>query len=159
MDQCSVQGESKTLIHLTLQKPEISAGSMGHQARTGFSFKISYSCMPNMQSILRAHNNVERAAKPSEEERKCNCRKKDPCQNECLTKSVVYKATVSELIATDSEKVYFGLTGNSFTQRYNGRTHSIRHDKHRSNTELQKFIWNLKDNGQLLLKPKHILVN
>ena len=59
--------------------------------------KISYSCMPNMQSILRAHNEAELAAKPSEEERKCNCSKKGSCplQNECLTKNVVYKATVS----------------------------------------------------------------
>ena len=32
--------ESKTLICLTLQKPEISAGSMGHSARKGFSFVV-----------------------------------------------------------------------------------------------------------------------
>ena len=38
MDQCPVQGESKTLIRLTLQKLEISASSMGHQAHKGFSF-------------------------------------------------------------------------------------------------------------------------
>ena len=103
--------------------------------------------MPNMSSILRAHNKAELAAKPSEEERKCNCRKKDSCplQNECLTKNVVYKATVSEQ-STTSEKVYFGLTENSFKQRYNGYTQSFRHDKHRTNTELFKFIWNLKDN-------------
>ena len=37
MDQCPIQGESKTLIGLTLQKPEISTGSMGHQALQGFS--------------------------------------------------------------------------------------------------------------------------
>ena len=37
MDQCPVQGESKTLIRLTLQKLETSAGSMGHLARKGFS--------------------------------------------------------------------------------------------------------------------------
>ena len=38
MDQCPIQGKSKTLIRLTLQKPEISAGSMDHLAREGFSF-------------------------------------------------------------------------------------------------------------------------
>ena len=61
-----------------------------------------------------------------------------------LTKNAVYKATVSEQNTT-SEKVYFGLT-DSFKQRYNGHTQSFRHDKHRTNTELSKFIWNLKDN-------------
>ena len=40
MDKCPVQEESKTLIHLTLQKPEISAGSMGHLTRKGFSFIV-----------------------------------------------------------------------------------------------------------------------
>ena len=127
--------------------------------------------MPNMQSILRAHNKAELAAKPSEEERKCNCRKKDSCpplQNECLTKNVVYKATVSEQNTT-CEKVYFGLTENSFKQRYNGHTQSFRHDKHRTNTELSKFIRNIKDNDKayeikwsifpLLLKPEHVPMN
>ena len=74
-------------------------------------------------------------------EKKFSC----PLQNECLTKNVVYKVRVSEQNAT-SEKVYFGLTENSFKQRYNGHTQSFRHDKHRTNTELSKFIWNLKDN-------------
>ena len=32
MDYCHIQRESKTLIRLTLQKPEISAGSTGHLA-------------------------------------------------------------------------------------------------------------------------------
>ena len=42
MDQCPIQGESKTHIRLTLQKPEISTNSMGHQARKGFSFSLVY---------------------------------------------------------------------------------------------------------------------
>ena len=37
---CPVRGESKTLIRLTLQKPEISFGSMGQQTRKGFSFSL-----------------------------------------------------------------------------------------------------------------------
>ena len=41
MNYCPVQGESKTLIRLTLQKPEISAGSIGHLARKGFSLALA----------------------------------------------------------------------------------------------------------------------
>ena len=37
MDYCPVQRESKTFILLTMQKPEISAGSMGHLAPKGFT--------------------------------------------------------------------------------------------------------------------------
>ena len=38
MDYCPVQGESKTFIRLELQKPEISADSVGHVARKEFSY-------------------------------------------------------------------------------------------------------------------------
>ena len=36
----SVQGELKTLIDLTLQKPEISTGSINHLARNGLAFQL-----------------------------------------------------------------------------------------------------------------------
>ena len=38
LKMCPIQGESKTLIRLILQKSERSAGSMGQLARKGFSF-------------------------------------------------------------------------------------------------------------------------
>ena len=34
-------GGSQTLIHLTLQKPEMSAGSIVHLARKGFTFYVA----------------------------------------------------------------------------------------------------------------------
>ena len=39
MDQYPIQGESKTLIRLTLQKTAISTSSMGHLTCKGFSIK------------------------------------------------------------------------------------------------------------------------
>ena len=39
-DQCHVQGESKTTIHLTLQKLEISTTFNGHMARKELSFNL-----------------------------------------------------------------------------------------------------------------------
>ena len=54
MDYYPIQGESKTLICLTLQKPKISAGSVGHLALKRFSAFFSFlqllghsSCRPN----------------------------------------------------------------------------------------------------------------
>ena len=41
MDQCRIQGESKTLIRLTLQKTEISTGSMGHLARKNLALTLN----------------------------------------------------------------------------------------------------------------------
>ena len=51
MDQCPIQEESKTLIRLTLQKREISARSMGHQARKAFSQLASFLLLPQNQLI------------------------------------------------------------------------------------------------------------
>ena len=44
MDKCPIHGKSKTLIRLTLQKTNISASSMGHLARKGFSFSLASAC-------------------------------------------------------------------------------------------------------------------
>lgn len=38
-----LQGKSKTLIHLTQLKPEISAGSIGHSASKEFSLALASS--------------------------------------------------------------------------------------------------------------------
>ena len=43
MDYCLNQRESKTLVHYTPQKPEISAVSKGYLARKGFSLALTSS--------------------------------------------------------------------------------------------------------------------
>ena len=43
MDYCLIQGESKTLIRLTLQKLSLSASSMGHLDRKGFNDNKKFS--------------------------------------------------------------------------------------------------------------------
>ena len=61
MDKCT--GKSKTLIRLTLQKPEISAGSMGHLARNGFSFsKFSYCFIKFHIQVQTKYNQVRVAS-------------------------------------------------------------------------------------------------
>ena len=45
MDYCPIKGESKTLICLTLQNPEINAGSMGHLVRKRFSLNDCELCL------------------------------------------------------------------------------------------------------------------
>ena len=63
--------------------------------------KISYSCTPNMQAIIKSHNtqtlNMHSAKKASNSQatKKCNCRKASeyPVQGECLSQAVIYKAS------------------------------------------------------------------
>ena len=59
--------------------------------------KVSYSCMENMQSIIRRHN--AKILKPNtvQSTKECNCRKIDHCplEEKCLTSNIVYQAVVS----------------------------------------------------------------
>ena len=109
--------------------------------------KLSYSCTMNMNSIIKAHNmkvlkkNETNHTKP---DKSCNCRDKLTCpvDNKCLTSNVVYKATVNY---EDTEQSYIGMTECSFKTRYTQHKSSIKHSKHRNQTELANHIWSLKD--------------
>ena len=92
----------------------------GHALRPIFNrntLKLSYSCMPNVKSTIDAHN--KRLLKqPNSREaisdaNLCNCRKKEDCplENQCLTKGIVYQATVTTEQGSES---YVGLTDTDF---------------------------------------------
>ena len=46
------------------------------------------------------------------------------------------------------DKHYYGLTEGPFKTRFNGHTHSFCTESCRRETELSKYIWELKDNNQ-----------
>ena len=54
----------------------------------------------------------------------------------CLTKSIVYKATVVE-----TGKFYIGLTDNEFKKRLANHKHSFTNEKERNSTTLSQHIW------------------
>ena len=110
--------------------------------------KVSYSCMPNMSSIIKNHNKkiLNNNTTPKNG---CNCRQKDQCplDNNCLITSVIYKANVT----TDKDntgKNYIGLTEGTFKQRYTQHNLTFRNRKYANSTELAKHIWKLKDNKE-----------
>ena len=105
--------------------------------------------MPNMGSIIAAHNSKllstnTNTPKPA---RLCNCRdpQAGPLDGRCLESNVVYKATVSA--PGKSTKVYYGLTGTDFKQRYRNHTQSFTKEARQKDTELSKYIWQLKEEG------------
>ena len=62
------------------------------------NIKVSYSCMPNVGSIINNHNQrILELAQASEEEKPCNCRNKQLCplNGRCNTRCIVYKAEIS----------------------------------------------------------------
>ena len=112
---------------------------------------MSYATMMNMDGIVRAHN---KALMRKEEEKtgqdmnnNCNCRKKEDCpvKNKCLTEGVVYKATVNFGTNLQESRQYVGMTGSTFKSRLTTHKTTFRHERYRTETELSKFIWSLKD--------------
>ena len=114
--------------------------------------KLSYSCMNNIGSIIRAHNAQvleDTGLDQSEMVKTCNCTKAKksecPLQQKCLTKNVIYKAVVT---TSSDEKHYVGSTGRTFKERYAGHKYSLRHKASENSTELSKYVWKQRSKGE-----------
>ena len=79
----------------------------------------------------------------------CNCRNRSTCplENKCLTPSIVYRAIVSAIHKPD--KKYFGISETPSKDHYNNHTRDFRHKEYVNKTELSKYIWKLKDEGEI----------
>ena len=66
------------------------------------------------------------------------------------TDKIVYKAEVetNDGIKELSRKVNFGISETEFKFKYNNHTMSFRNQTHENDSELSKFIWNLKDQNE-----------
>ena len=109
--------------------------------------KVSYSTMPNTGSIIRSHNRRLLDKQEVSNEQKphtCNCKEKTTCplRGNCLTKSILYEATVTSSKCTE-ERVYLGITGGSFKDRFRNHVKSF-NSKYKHETELSKFVWEQK---------------
>ena len=61
------------------------------------TLKLSYSCMPNIKTKIKAHNRVILQNSPSKNTKRCNCQQKENCltNGDCLKESLVYYANIS----------------------------------------------------------------
>ena len=120
------------------------------------SIKVSYSCMKNMNSIIKSHNRrilKKFINQEIEEENKCNCRNKSTCplQGKCLESELVYKASISTASTShksQEQKVYIGLTGGRFKERYRNHLKSFKSEKYKNETELSKEVWKMKKKNE-----------
>jgi hypothetical protein len=125
--------------------------------------KVSYSCMPNMASIIKSHNTRILAPPPPAPSKLCNCQRPGPnfqncpLKGKCVTESVIYRAHITAPNAP--LRHYTGLAGSApkpggaFKSRYYGHVDSIKPnhpdpDKARKETELSKHVWQLRDQGK-----------
>ena len=108
------------------------------------NIKISYSCMENIGNIIKKHN--QKILNKDDQQithNPCNCRKKDNCplEGECRASNIIYKATIK---SQHEQKIYYGLCEGEFKARYSNYLKSFKHEKYKSDTELSKYIWELK---------------
>ena len=120
-----------------------------HKVINRHCLKLSYSCTPNVSSIITNHNSrvMKNSTKsPGKRKQNCNCQKPNNCplQGNCLQEAVVYKATVT---TPDTTKVYIGSTELSFKQRWYGHKASRARVENRTPTALASYVWNCKDAG------------
>ena len=111
--------------------------------------KVSYSCMPNVETIIKSHNKQLLQKHQDKEEtapRICNCRSKDKCplDGRCLTDSLIYMASLS----TSNEKYsYVGMSEGTFKTRFNAHKTSFHLERYRNATKLSEKVWSLRDRG------------
>ena len=144
----------------TASKPSLAKSFLGFCRNTFFSHhklrkicnknsvKLSYSCMPNVATIISSHNKAllrKEATQP--DPLPCNCRHKSNCSldGRCREKSLVYKATVH--VSNSNAMTYYGLCETEFKSCYYNHLQSFKHRHKASATELSKYIWRCKDAG------------
>ena len=110
--------------------------------------KLSYSTTKNMKRILQTHNtkilkNVN--SDKCESDKTCSCprarKSQCPLQNKCLSKCIVYKATVES-----SGHYYIGITENDFKSRLGTHKQSFKHELVKNSTTLSQHVWEIGEN-------------
>ncbi len=112
--------------------------------------KVSYTCMTNVKQTIDGHNKavltMNNPDNKTQLDNGCNCKSRDKCPlpGKCLTKSIVYQATVS---TNDNkpDQTYVGLTSNSFKTRFANHKTPFSYVRKKHATELSNHIWQLKD--------------
>ena len=117
--------------------------------------KISYSCTPNMQTIISTHNsNILRKTSNNTQDAKqttktCNCRKPDECpvQDNVMQKGVVYKVFLTTKENNTATRTYIGSTENTFKQRYTNHKSDMHNQAKSNSTTLSHHTWQCRDRG------------
>ena len=96
--------------------------------------KISYSCMPNMKNIIKAHNMslLKTTTDNHQSTQSCNCDNKESCplQGNCLTESSAYSGTITIEEDASVNFKYIGIAEGYFKTRYNDHGTSFKPQKY-----------------------------
>ena len=103
--------------------------------------------MDNIKKIINSHSKYVASKKDQVNQNLWNCRNPDNCplDNKCLTSKINHSA---EIITDDQQlsKFYVEICETEFKTRFNNhKKKSFRHRESEKDTELSKYIWELKD--------------
>ena len=107
------------------------------------TINLSYQCTPNIGKVISARNAKLLADPPAQDEKTCSCtgNKECPLGKKCLSKNIVYKATIKQ--NNLKTETYTGLTCNTFKARLRTHKNSFR-NADANQTALSKHIRDLK---------------
>ena len=113
------------------------------------TIKVSYSCLPNLDTIIACHNKKVLKRKIEEKTRRqeCNCRAGKsycPLGGKCLKNDIIYEAKVE---SKSTVARYIGQASTTFKERYRNHLLSFNNKTYEHNTMLSKHIWELKNSG------------
>ena len=111
--------------------------------------KLSYSCMPNMKSIINAHNRKVLNDKNETNRRTCNCHNQETCplNGNCLAKESLYEATIKSDLPNYKEKLYKGISEPPFKKRFKNHEKSFNHKGYMNDSALSQEVWKIKEKG------------
>ena len=110
--------------------------------------KISYSCLPNIKSIINANNRKILYPSRTIGRKTCNCINTSQCllQQRCLSNNILYQKNITPLGKNSETKVCYGICETTFKLRYANHKQSFNHRNHKSDTELSNEFWRIKHN-------------
>jgi hypothetical protein len=85
--------------------------------------------------------------KVEENQKTCNCQKKENCpmNNNCLATNIIYEASLTSTNPNITTKKYIGLCEATFKKRYANHKQSFNSEKYRHSTTLSTEYWRLKE--------------
>ena len=122
-----------------------------HKIFNRSTIKVSYSCMPNIGSVISSHNKKNLEDRKPLERGSCNCQRRyrDNCpfHGECLTGNAMYEAEISSTEDDYPGNLYIGITEPPIKGRLGNHERDCNNEEYANSTELSKEVWKIKKKG------------
>ena len=114
--------------------------------------KVSYSCMPNMKSIINAHNKNTIGKTSDTNPRPCNCIYPNDCSlnRNCLVKESLHEGKITSDLPNYKDKFYKGISEHPFKLRYGNHKKSFNHEIYKTTANYPRNIGKLGRKVEIL---------